>query len=181
MLASPHSLSSYSLSRMKWKAMEPHQGDFMVETPDKMIAWGGEQDITVRGHSLLWDKTKNNPSWTWPLSEQEFTQAVYKHVDETLDHFDGLGVKQWDVINEMVDQGHDNHTFYIDHSGDPDIRAKIYIHVKERYPATQFYVNDYGILLNNNRRFPLFQQLLRDLLSAGAPIDAIGVQAHLHG
>ena len=107
--------------------------------------------------------------------------AVYKHVDDTLDHFDALGVKNWDVINEMVDQGHDNHTFYPDHSGDPDIRAKIYNHVKERYPHTMFYVNDYGVIMNSQNRFALFQHLIRDLLSAGANIDALGVQSHIHG
>ena len=35
--------------RMKWKAMEPHQGDFVVETPDQMIAWAAERNIQVRG------------------------------------------------------------------------------------------------------------------------------------
>ena len=167
--------------RMKWKAMEPHQGDFDVQTPDLMIAWAAERGIEVRGHSLLWDKVNNNPSWTWSLSPEDFTAAVYKHVDDTLDHFDGLGVKNWDVINEMVDQGHDNHTFYQDHSRDPDIRAKIYNHVKERYPDTMFYVNDYGIVTNNQNRFALFQQLIRDLLAGGANIDALGLQSHLHG
>ena len=133
------------------------------------------------GHCLLWDKAENNPAWTWPLSQEDFTLAVYKHLDETLDHFDVLGVKDWDVINEMVDQGSVNHTFYADHSGDPDIRAKIYRHVKERYPATMLYVNDYGIINDNANRFSLFQQLVRDLLSAGAPIEALGLQSHLHG
>ena len=31
-------------------------------------------------------------------------------------------VPHWDVINEMVDEGAENHTFYLDHSGDPLIR-----------------------------------------------------------
>ena len=34
---------------MKWKAMEPHQGDFDVETADQMIAWAAERGIQVRG------------------------------------------------------------------------------------------------------------------------------------
>ena len=152
-----------------------------MEIPDKLIAWAEGRDMTVRGHSLLWDKDQNNPSWTWPLSQTDFTQAVYKHIDQTLDHFDLLGVKHWDVINEMVDQGMENHTFYVDHSGDPDIRAKIHRHVKERYPNTLFYVNDYGVINDNFNRFSLFQQLVRDLLAAGAPVDGLGLQSHLHG
>ena len=106
---------------------------------------------------------------------------MFKHLDDTLDNFDSLGVKTWDVINEMVDQGEAGHTFYIDHSQDPDIRAKIYSHVKERYPGNMFFVNDYGIITDSHNRFSLYQQLIRDLLAAGAPIDAIGIQCHLDG
>ena len=142
---------------------------------------GGLSPASLSGHSLLWDKVQNNPDWTWSLPQEDFTLAVYKHVDETLDHFDALGVTHWDVINEMVDQGQDNHTFYVDHSGDLDIRAKIYKHVKERYPANLLYINDYGVINDNYHRFSLFQQLVRDLLSAGAPVDGLGLQSHLHG
>ena len=95
--------------------------------------------------------------------------------------FHNEGVVHWDVINEMVDQGAVPHTFYTDQSGNPDIRAEIHRHVKQRYPGNVFFVNDYGILMDKNGRFSLFQQLIRDLLAAGAPIDGIGLQSHLKG
>ena len=135
----------------------------------------------MSGHSLLWSKAQNNPSWLLALTGTEFSEAVFKHVEDTLQYFDGLGVKHWDVINEMVDQGSVSHTFYQDQSGDPDIRLKIHKRVKDLKPDTKFYVNDYGIILNRNGRFSLFQQLLRDLISAGAPVDAIGLQCHIKG
>ena len=62
--------------------------------------------------------------------------------------------------NEMVDQGAVPHTFYTDQSGNPDIRAEIHQHVKQRYPGNVFFVNDYGILIDKNGRFSLFQQLI---------------------
>ena len=34
---------------MKWKAIEPHRGDFETETPNNMINWAIKNDITVRG------------------------------------------------------------------------------------------------------------------------------------
>ena len=128
---------------------------------------------------MLWHKSQ--PRWTSDLFGAEFSSAMFQHLDETLEHFDSLGVKTWDVINEMVDQGDGEHTFYIEHTGDPDIRAKIYKHVKERYPASTFFVNDYGVITDSHNRFSLYQQLIRDLLSAGAPIDGIGIQCHLSG
>ena len=59
----------------------------------------------VTGHALLWSKAFNNPSWTWSLYGQEFESVVYKHVDDTMDHFNTKNIVHWDTINEMIDQG----------------------------------------------------------------------------
>ena len=67
--------------------------------------------------------------------------------------------------NEMVDQGAVPHTFYTDQSGNPEGRDP------PPRQAEVFFVNNYGILMDKNGRFSLFQQLIRDLLAAGAPID----------
>ena len=133
------------------------------------------------GHSLLWSKYDTNPEWTWQLFGDEFADVVYKHIDDTMDHFNALNVVHWDVINEMIDQGPDNHTFYTDQSGNPDIRAEIHKYVKNKYPNNKFYINDYGIVMDSNNRFSLFQQLLRGLLDKGVKIDGIGLQSHIKG
>ena len=104
---------------MKWRGLESTQGQFVTEHPDNLIAWASSHNLAVRGHSLLWAKKKNNPTWTHSLFGlvsadivlihiklclQEFEEAVYKHIDETMIHFNKVGVRDWDVINEMVDQ-----------------------------------------------------------------------------
>lgn len=105
---------------MKWRGLEREQGQFVTEHPDNLIAWATGHNLAVRGHSLLWAKKGNNPTWTHSLFGlvgvriciyfifkaflQEFEEAVYKHIDETLIHFNKVGVRDWDVINEMVDQ-----------------------------------------------------------------------------
>ena len=111
----------------------------------------------------------------------EFEEVIYNHIDETLNHFNELGVVHWDVLNEMIDQGTNNHTFYMDQSGNKNIRSEIYKYVNSNFPNNQFYVNDYGVITNNQNRFNLFQELLRDLISSGAPIDGIGLQSHIDG
>ena len=139
--------------------------------------------MVCTGHSLLWSKAGNNPSWTWDIFGSEFEEVIYNRIDETMNHFNELGVIHWDVINEMVDQhpGPNNHTFYQDQSGNKNIRAEIYNYVKQNYPNNQFYVNDYGVIMNAQNRFHLFQELLRDLISSGAHIDGIGLQSHIAG
>ena len=39
---------------MKWKAIEPHRGDFETETPNNMINWAIKNDITVRGKFMTY-------------------------------------------------------------------------------------------------------------------------------
>jgi len=180
-----HIANNYNLVvdtfRMKWRGLESTQGQFVTEHPDNLIAWASSHNLAVRGHSLLWAKKKNNPTWTHSLFGLEFEEAVYKHIDETMIHFNKVGVRDWDVINEMVDQGVTNHTFYMDQSGNPNIRAEVHKYVRSSFPDNRLFVNDYGILVDSNGRFSMFQQLIRDLLAAGAPIDGIGLQSHLKG
>ena len=51
--------------RMKWKHLEPHQGDFEVEIPDKMIAWAAKQEMRVRGERTA--RTVRAASHSLPL------------------------------------------------------------------------------------------------------------------
>jgi len=166
--------------RMKWRPSEPSQGQLETEVPDKMLSWASEAGKTVRGHSLLWAKRSNNPDWVQDMFGEQFVQAVTDRVTFAVQHFDGQ-VPHWDVINEMVDEGAENHTFYLDHSGDPLIRSKMFKLAKSLSPETLFFVNDYGIILDKYNRFELYQEQIRGLLAEGAPIDAIGLQAHIGG
>ena len=38
---------------MKWRAIEPNQGDFITEAADNMINWAHTNNITVRGVNIL--------------------------------------------------------------------------------------------------------------------------------
>ena len=129
----------------------------------------------------MWSKSANNPEWTREIYGEEFKEVVYKHVDDTMNHFNTHGVVHWDVINEMIDQGSESHRFYIEQSGDDNIRVDIHQHVRDKYPNNLFYINDYGIIMNSYNRFSLFQQLLRNLFSKGVIIDGIGLQSHIKG
>ena len=48
-----HKFTYSTLTRMKWKAIEPHQGDFITEDADNMIAWAHSNNITVRGYLVI--------------------------------------------------------------------------------------------------------------------------------
>ena len=61
------------------------------------------------------------------------------------------------------------------------VALKIFKYVQDlSSPETLLFLNDYGIILNKYHRFQLFQEQIRELLSSGAPINAIGLQSHIH-
>ena len=75
-------------------------------------------------------------------------------------------VAHWDVINEMI-----GNNFYVDGTGDPEIRASIFKRAKEMSPDTLLFVNEYGVLLDKYGRFEGCREVVRDLLAYGAPVD----------
>ena len=158
---------------MKWRPSEPSEGEIHTEIPDKMITWAHNNGKTVRGHALLWAKRSNNPDWVQNLYGEDLKTAVFNRLDFAVNHYEQYNVPHWDVINEMVNEGAENHTFFLDHTGDPNIRAEIFKYVKELSPDTLFFVNDYGIILNNYGRFPLYQQQIRELLAAGTYVVCV--------
>jgi len=173
--------------------MEKNEGQWDTEIPDKMLQWVARvpyPGIQVRGHALFWSKRGNNPSWVQDLYGDDLVTAMTNRVNFTVNHFhqdchqESFGcrnVAHWDVINEMVNQGSESHEFYMEHTGDPLIRSKMFKLAKSISPDTLLFLNDYGILMDKYGRFALFQQQIRDLLAQGAPIDALGLQSHFKG
>ena len=162
--------------RMKWKEQEPSQGDLNEDSlvvVDKFIEWAQGESMQVRGHSLLWARAQNNPDWVANLKGQELVQAMETRVDTAVGMYDGM-LPHWDVINEMI-----GNNFYVEGTGDPEIRASIFKRAKEMSPDTLLFVNEYGVLLDKYGRFEGFREVVRDLLAYGAPVDALGLQGHI--
>ena len=72
-----------------------------------------------------------------------------------------------------------NNNFYVDGTGDPEIRASMFKRAKELSPDTLLFVNEYGVLLDKYGRFEGFREVVRNLLASGAPVDALGLQGHI--
>ena len=91
------------------------------------------------------------------LYGEDLKTALFNRVDFAIKHYEEYSVPHWDVINEMVDQGAENHTFFLDHTGDPELREKVFKHAKVLSPDTMFFVNDCGIILNKYGRSELYE------------------------
>ena len=172
-------------NEMKWQVMDrgaPGEEDY--GPADTVASFAIENDITLRGHNLLW--YYRTPDWFFDLdSRKEQERAVIEHIQRLAGRYRGK-VHSWDVVNEPVEPK----------DGRPDgLRAAVFLETlgpeyldlayrvaREADPKARLVVNEYDVELDapehEARRIALLE-LLRRMRQAGTPVDAVGIQAHL--
>jgi endo-1,4-beta-xylanase len=161
-----------------WARYEPERGAWRDEERLRRIAWLQDRDIVVRGHPLFWNHEQACvPSWlragTWTRSD------LLALMDRTLDHASQTllpRLRDVDVFNELVEWERNVKSPLTPalSGGDKVPTVTKYLKAfKARNPGVLSVVNDY-------HQSPRYADLLRSLLEAGAPIDEIGQQSHMH-
>ena len=127
-------------------------------------------DITIRGHTVFWAKTKWVQQWVQDLSNADLQSAMETRVKNLISRYKERLI-HWDVNNEMLDG-----SFYKDRLGE-SIRPWMFNRVKELDPSTLTFVNDYNII-RTPYEVDEYKQQITGLINQGAIIDGIGVQGH---
>jgi len=168
---------------LKWDFVEPQEGELTFDPMNSIMGFAEANDLDVHGHTLLWYNSM--PPWAARkiLETRDWT-IINNHFANVLRTYKGK-IKYWDVINEPIEAGkrwdglRDGVMLqafgpdYIDHA----LRsARIYA------PDAKLMINDFGFEYDtydeNDRRW-LLLRLVEKLKKAGAPLDGIGLQAHL--
>jgi GH35 family endo-1,4-beta-xylanase len=165
---------------LKWANGDPNR----VANVNASLAWLEPRGIPVRGHALVWPGV--HPQYLY--LPQDILDAVKRgdldhiraRVDRRLRHeiheFDGR-IRDWDVVNEA----NDNKVLQNVLGGDLVI-ADWFRAAREAAPGVRLVLNDYSMLSGGasraQGRIDAWYELIRSLLEVGAPIDAIGEQAH---
>lgn len=161
---------------MKWATQEPAPGAFNFGPGDQILAYADAHGMRVRAHTLIWHGSV--PSWLETLSPDGLRLAVSNHIRAAVEHYRGR-VRAWDVVNEAVaDDGSGlRDTVFRRGLGDGYI-ADAFRAAREADPAALLFYNDYngeGSSAKSNRIY----ELVRDLKTAGVPIDGVGLQMHV--
>jgi GH35 family endo-1,4-beta-xylanase len=164
-------------SALKWPAWIGEVDLSGEGTIDGAMQWLRDQGMHVKGHVLVWPSFRKLPKAIVALRDdpQALRRAVATRITEAVRHYSPY-VDEWDVINEPYTchdvqdiLGHEvvQEWFALAHAAAPD---------------TPLYLNDYGILTGGDASPTPHRQayaaLIRELLDAGAPLDAIGMQGH---
>ncbi|CAA2997950.1 endo-1,4-beta-xylanase 2-like [Olea europaea subsp. europaea] len=92
-------------NEMKWYSTEKGPGKVNYSESDTMPKFAKENNILVRGHNVLWDDPRYQPSWVKRLPRKDLPLATEKRMKSIMKHYSGQ-VFHWDVINEKLHFSH---------------------------------------------------------------------------
>jgi endo-1,4-beta-xylanase len=179
------------------------------EPADAYVNFGLSNNMYVVGHTLVWHSQTPNwvfagtnappatanvsPTNTPPrggfgfgrytgprASREELLERMREHIHTVVGRYKGK-IKCWDVVNEAIADGTGTNilrnSLWLEIIG-PDFIAKAFQYAHEADPDAILRYNDYG--LENPAKRKKLATLIKSLQAEGAPIHAIGSQAHVN-
>jgi GH35 family endo-1,4-beta-xylanase len=144
------------------------------------LNWLKANGLHLRGHVLVWPGWKNLPGIVRQLhdsgNDAAIMPVIYAHIRKMADVTRGL-TEEWDVLNEP----YTNHDL-MDILG-PEIMVQWFCQARAAMPGTRLFFNDFS---NHDdvldaAHVAHFEETARYLLGKGAPVDGLGLQAHISG
>jgi len=168
---------------MKWAQLEATRNTRRFSGADRLLDFARGNRLGVRGHTLVWHES--DPPWLPRLEAPGLANAMADHIAATVTRWRGR-IRTWDVVNEAVrpEDGRLDwlrRTRLLEVMG-PDHIARAYHLARQADPEALLAYNDFGCehATNTARRKRMgVLGLLRGLKQAGAPVQVLGVQAHL--
>lgn len=170
---------------LKWYVLRPDADTYFYDPADRLVDFASEQNMAVRGHTLLWNREEYSPAWvnnynfgSRPGAEAE--RLVVDHVRAIVARYRGR-ITSWDVINETIDPstGRLRETSLTRHLGE-NIIDIAYHATREADPDGEIVYNDYmSWEAGHETHQEGVLRLLEGMVERGVPIDALGVQSHI--
>lgn len=160
---------------MKAANIHPSKGTTKFDGPDKLVEFAQENDMKIRGHTLVWHS--QNAGWICSGSRENALENMKYHIETIMGHFKGK-IFQWDVVNEAFDDGNGNlrNSAWTQVIGNDFIdSAFVYAHAAD--PDCKLYYNDYSTSTINTKSNAVYDMVKR-MVENGIPIHGVGFQSH---
>jgi len=168
-------------NELKWASIHPAPDEWNFGPADHIIEFARTNRLQVKGHNLIWEQESidSTPDWVLGIDDPtELRATVTEHIRTVMTRYSGA-VDRWDVVNEPLrtlgNSLYDNHFHRV--LGDGYI-AEMFTIAHRADPAARLFLNEATVELLPNKASALVA-LVKDLLDHGAPIDGVGIQAHL--
>ena len=172
-------------NELKWYVLRPEPTGFNFAPADQIMQFARDNNLGVRGHTLLWNRSEFTPGWlenhdfgSRPASNAEAMLAA--HIRTVAERYRGQ-IYSWDVVNETIDPatGELRDTVFSRLLGERVMDIAFHA-AREAAPEAQLVYNDYmGWDTGQARHRDGVMRLLDGVVARGVPIDALGVQSHI--
>jgi endo-1,4-beta-xylanase len=170
--------SLHAENEMKWAFIQPQEGVFDFDGPDRLVAFAQANGMEVKGHGLI--SSCCNPDYLVAKVDEPvaFRAAMVKHFTTILKRYRHK-MDRWDVVSEPLTtfggQGLQHTDFY--NALGPDYIAEAFRIAHRADPTARLFLNE-----NLVEYYPVKRQELYDLVSGlvadGVPIDGVALQMH---
>ena len=167
-------------NHMKPEELQPEEGVFTFDKADKIVEYAKQNNMMMRGHTLLWHN--QTPEWFFKDGDKEASrelalERLKTHMEVVLGRYSDQ-FYAWDVCNEVIeDHGEEllRESPWKSIIGD-DYVQKAFELAREVNPNMTLYYNDYNE--SHPEKRDKIYTMVKGLLDKGTPIDAVGLQAH---
>ncbi len=166
---------------MKMGPIHPEENRYYWKDADSIVSFAQKNGLKVRGHNLCWHE--QTPRWIFKDAEgKEVTKEVllkrlHDHITTVVNRYKGK-IYAWDVVNEAIDDNPSNflrNSMWYKICGE-DFIFKAFEYAHEADPEAVLFYNDYNTERPEKRE--RVYKLLKKLVDAKIPINAVGLQAH---
>jgi endo-1,4-beta-xylanase len=161
---------------MKWDNTERTAGQFTFSGGDDVVEFAEENDMKVRGHTLVWH-SQSNGAQSGGASREEMLAKMKRHIDAVAGQYKGK-IMEWDVVNEAVADGSTSlrNSFWRQRVGD-DFIDSAFVYAHRADPNALLFYNDYGAEDMGTKSNGVYN-LVKRLKDNGIPIHGVGLQCH---
>ena len=168
-------LFNYGTLPFYWGRYEPEEGRTAEKETMAAARMLREKGVQVKGHPLCWHTACAN--WLLKYSNEEILHRQLERIHRDVTAFRGV-INLWDVINEVMimpefDRYDNAITRICRDLGRVGLVKEVFAAAKESDPDAVLLINDFNTGAG-------YERLIGDLLDAGVPIGAIGIQSHQH-
>lgn len=137
--------------------------------------WAKENGFALKGHPLCWHTVCAD--WLLKYDDDTILGMQLDRIRRNVSTYKGI-IDTWDVVNEAVIMPifdkYDNAVSRIARRfGTVELVLKCFAAARETNPDATLLINDFDLS-------PSYARLIGELLNRGCPIDAIGLQTHMH-
>jgi endo-1,4-beta-xylanase len=161
----------------KWCFIHPEEDRYDFEAFDAQVDFAEENDMVIRGHTLVWHGCFPTYLEGRDLTREEAIEHMREHITTVVSRYKGR-IAYWDVVNEAFEaDGTRRQSPWQQWIGD-DYIALAFQFAHEADPDAKLLYNDFDIETRNPKSNGVYDALQRMLLD-GVPIHALGIQTHV--